>query len=541
MSVSGHGIGHGCAIGRLKFYRRAEPRRRMPVRTRNAKDETDRLHSAIGEAAGQLEALYIRTRREAGDNEAQIFEIHRMLLDDEDFIDEAETLIREGYSASYAVSEAAEHFGAIFSAMEDEYLSARAADLRDVASRVAGIIDGTDDTGFSSKSGDEKFIIAADDLSPSETVRLDRDSIAGFVTFSGSPNSHTAILARALGIPALIATGKIGDEYDDTIAVIDSESGMIFLSPAAETLTRYRAKISESRAAERRLEQFRGVPSLTKSGRKIKLYANIGSPAEARLAREHDAEGIGLLRSEFLYLGETDYPDEDKLFTAYRDTAIAMDGRAVIIRTLDIGADKRVDYFNLEKEENPALGVRGVRLTLARRELFRTQLRALCRASAYGNISVMLPMIVSIREVRECRALLREVQNELRQQSKTYDPEMKLGIMIETPAAALMSDELAREVDFFSVGTNDLIQYTIAADRQNPGVAELCKREREPVLRLIKLAAENAHAAGIWIGVCGELAADTTLTSRYMEMGIDELSVSPPYVLPLRAAIRQCE
>lgn len=542
LTYSGRGVGRGSAVGKLKFFKKAVRSGSAGVRrSRGADEETALLRKAISEASGQLEELYLKTRREAGEEEAQIFEIHRMLLADDDFFSEAESLILDGFTASYAVNEAAERYSAVFASIDDEYLSARAADLRDVASRVSGILNGGGEPRSVPAEGNDKYIIAADDLTPSETVQLDRSKILGFVTFAGSPNSHTAILARALGIPALIGTGDIEPDCDGAEAVIDADKGLLYINPGSELRTRYIKLEKQDEAAGERLFLLCGERTVTRRGREIRLYANIGSPEEARLARENDAEGVGLLRSEFLYLKESDYPDENKLFTAYRDTLLAMEDREVVIRTLDIGADKKIGYFNLATEENPALGLRGVRLTLARRELFKTQLRAICRASVYGKASVMLPMIVSVDEIRESRRLLREVQSELRDRAVRFDQKMKLGIMIETPAAALMSDILSREADFFSVGTNDLTQYTLAADRQNSDVADICEREREPVLRLIAIAAKNAHAAGIWIGVCGELAADRTLTQRFLDMGVDELSVSPPYVLPLRAKIRECD
>lgn len=539
-TFSGRGIGRGVATGRLRFYRKSTPVGAIR-RTLGAADETDRLRGAISKASDELDALYRKTFLDAGEDEAKIFEIHRMLLADDDFFSEAESLILDGYSAAYSIVEAAERYSAVFAAMADEYLAARAADLRDIASRVSGILNGnTVRTEEQRKEGDEKYIIIADDLTPSETVGLDRTKIAGFVTFSGSPNSHTAILARALGIPALIATGKIGEEYDNTTAIIDAGAGLLYIDPDSAILEKYKDTANADRSRLDALEDLRGKKTVTRSGREIKLYANIGSAAEAELALANDAEGVGLLRSEFLYLGESEYPSEEKLFRAYRETLEKMDSRPVIIRTLDIGADKKVGYFELEAEENPALGVRGVRLTLSRPGLFRRQLRAICRASAYGHASIMFPMIVSADEVKKCRRILSEVQNELDTEGIPYDHDIRVGIMIETPASAIMSEELSHEVDFFSVGTNDLIQYTLAADRQNPGVAELCDREREPVLRLIEYAARSAHAAGIWIGICGELAADTGLTQRFISAGVDELSVSPPYVLQLRAKIREC-
>lgn len=541
-TFSGRGIGRGVAVGKLNFYRRADRDPDIAVRrSRSAAEETRILKSALQSASEQLDRLYSKTLRSAGEQEAKIFEIHRMLLDDEDFFETAQSLILDGFSAAYSVREAAERYSSVLASIDDDYLSARAADLRDVASRVVGILNGeaAPENVFDTQ-GDDKYILAADDLTPGETVQLDRTKILGFVTFGGSPNSHTAILARALGIPALIGTGTMDKKYHGKLAIIDADSGLLYVEPDSTMLQRYEKLQAAAHDGEMALRHLRGRSSLTKSGRKIHVYANIGSSDEAATALEQDAEGIGLLRSEFLYLKQSKYPDEQTLFDAYRATAEAMKGRQVIIRTLDIGADKNVKYFGQEQEENPAMGLRGVRLALSRREVFKTQLRAICRASAYGKIAVMLPMIAIPDEVAECKKLLCEVQSELARDGIKFDPNMQLGIMIETPSAVFMSPELASMVDFFSVGTNDLIQYTLAADRQNPAVAELCDRGREAVLRMIEYTAARAHDAGIWIGICGELAADLTLTARFLDMGIDELSVSPPYVLPLRGKIIEC-
>ena len=541
-AISGRGIGRGYAVGRLRFIKKKAIEVGRERRECGADEERIRLRSALDRAALELDALYQKTMREAGENEAQIFEIHRMLIDDEDLFAEAESMILDGYSASYAVREASEKYVSVFASMDDEYLAARASDIRDVAARVVGILEGADDVGMKeNEQGERKYIVVADDLTPSETIQLNRKEILGFVTFFGSPNSHTAILARALGIPALIGTGNIPDSCDREIAVIDADKGLLYIAPDRELLESYEASIRLEAAKSEHFESLRGKPSMTRSGREIRIYANIGGAEEVASALENDAEGIGLLRSEFLYLGERECPDEERLFEAYRRTAEAMGEREVIIRTFDIGADKKIDYLSLSDEENPALGLRGIRLAFARPEIFKTQLRAICRASAHGHIAVMLPMIVSADEIREAKRMIKEAQNELNNEGKGFDPEMKIGIMIETPAAAVMSDLLAHECDFFSVGTNDLIQYTLAADRQNPNVAEICDRVREPIMRLIALVTKNAHSARIWTGICGELAADTSLTERFAEMGVDELSVSPPYILPLREKVRECK
>ncbi len=536
---SGKAIGHGIAMGKLKFYSAEAARPISPRTVRTVSEEAALLRRAIDRASEQLEHIYETLTHEAGEEQAKIFEIHRMLLNDEDFLEQADSFVTQGFSAAYAVDRAAEGFAMMLSRLEDEYLSARAADMRDVAARVIGLL--TDRPhGEQVSDGDESYIIVAPDLSPSETVKLDRSKILGFVTFGGSPNSHTAILARALGIPALIGVGEIDPSNDGKLAIIDAEAGCLYISPTREQLSEFDQRRRTHAEQQHRLDALRGKAAVTQRGHRIRLYANIGDAAEAADALSGDAEGIGLLRSEFLYLSREQCPDEQTLFEAYVSVAKAMQGRPVIIRTLDIGADKQVSFLPLDTEQNPALGLRGIRLSMARPELFRTQLRAICRASAQGKISIMLPMIALPEEVVECKKLLWQVQRELEAEGVAYDGNMELGIMIETPAAVMMAVELAALVDFFSVGTNDLLQYTLAADRQNPAVSELCERGHEPVLRMISKVVCAAHAAGIWVGICGELAADLSLTQRFMDMGIDELSVSPPYVLPLKDTVIKC-
>lgn len=537
---NGRGIGQGCAIGKLKFYHNAAAPSPDARRLNSAVEETAILKDAMNTAADQLHQTYKRLVCEVGEEQAKIFEIHRMLLDDQDFFDTASSLILEGATAASAVSTAAEHFSKMLSAIDDEYLSARAADLRDVAARVVSILTGSQ-SNVPHLENDEKYIIAAEDLSPGETVKLDRSKILGFVTFAGSPNSHTAILARALGIPALVGIGTLDATHDGSQAIIDADSGCLYICPDSALLDTYAKRSLQEQQKKQMLSVLRGKPSVTQSGRTVKLYANIGDVSEVDDAIQNDAEGIGLLRSEFLYLSQTKCPDEQALFDAYRQTAEKMQGKTVIIRTLDIGADKQVSYMKLENEQNPAMGLRGIRLSLARPELFTTQLRAICRASAYGKIAVMLPMITLPDEIAQCRKHLADIQRELDSQGIKYDRNMPLGIMIETPSAVIMADKLAGMVDFFSVGTNDLIQYTLAADRQNPAVAPLCDTGLESIMRMIQHVAKITRDAGIWIGICGELAADTQLTQRFVDMGIDELSVSPPYVLPLRAEIIKCQ
>ena len=536
--ITGQGIAGGYAIGRLRFYRRYRVGD-APVPAKDTSEELGIFASACERAYSQLTELYENTRVGVGEAEADIFDIHRMLLEDEEYTESVENYIYEGQSAASAVMSTAEDFRRMLSSLEDEYLSARAADVEDISRRLYRIITGKSEARL--PDSDEPFILVAEDLSPSEAVQLDRSRLLGFVTFAGSKTSHTAILARAMGIPAIIGTGEIPDSLDGENAIIDSKRGELIIEPDLAYLDRYTEKLRRRAEEEKRLRGLIGRPTRTKSGRTVKLYANIGSADEADTAYENDAEGIGLMRSEFLYLGAADYPDEETQYNAYREVVEKMHGRPVIIRTLDIGADKKTDYFSLPREDNPALGFRAIRLCLSRRELFKTQLRAICRASAKGRVSVMLPMIVSVDEVRRAREILVEVKNELRYDCIPFDENIPLGIMIETPAAAMMSGELAREVEFFSVGTNDLTQYTLAADRQNPELFELCRHNIEPVLRLIEITAKNAHAAGIWVGICGELASDTELTDRFLAMGIDELSVSPPCVLALRERITETE
>ena len=536
---SGKAIGHGVAMGKLKFFNTQTPRTLSVHSTNSVSEETDMLRRALSLAAEQLGQIYQSLVGDAGEEQAEIFEIHRMLLEDDDFLEQANSLVSQGFSAAYAVERAAESFALMLSRLDDEYLSARAADMRDVAARVVSLLTEQADEEHPADE-QESYIIVAEDLSPSQTVKLDRKHILGFVTFGGSPNSHTAILARALGIPALIGVGEIDASNDGKQAIIDTDRGCLYISPTADQLEQYHHRRRCLDQELQKLDTLRGKAAVTRGGKRLRLYANIGSTEEAVEALAGDAEGIGLLRSEFLYLARRQCPDEQALFETYRSVAEVMQGRPVIIRTLDIGADKQASYIDLAPEQNPALGLRGIRLSLAQPQLFRTQLRALCRASAYGKIAIMLPMIALPQEVVECKKLLGQVHRELDREGVEYDRSMELGIMIETPAAVMMAEELAGLVDFFSVGTNDLIQYTLAADRQNPAVAELCERGLEPVMRMISMVTEAAHAAGIWVGICGELAADAALTQRLIDIGVDELSVSPPYVLPIKDTVIKC-
>ena len=543
-TARGTGVGTARVCGRLKFLDRAKrsaaPRRGAP----DIEVELERLREARRRASEELAELYRRAAEGIGREEAQIFEIHRMLLDDEDFTESLDADVSGGRFAEDAVTGTVDRFAAMMRATGDPYLAARAADMKDIGGRLCRILSGDDEETPVDSDG-EPYILVADDLTPSETVTMDKSRILGFVTFSGTPNSHTAILARAMGIPALVGTGEIARAWSGHVALLDAGQGVLQVDPDEATLTAFARERSlweaTEKEKERRLRSLLGRPARTRSGHTVMLYANIGGTSEVAEALRNGAEGIGLLRSEFLYLSLDDYPTEDALFAAYRKVAEDMEGRRVIIRTLDVGADKQIGYFGLAHEENPALGFRGVRICLAREDVFKTQLRAILRASAYGHVAVMIPMIVSVDEVRRCRQLMETCRAELVSEGRSVSPSVELGIMIETPAAAIMSEELAAEVDFFSVGTNDLSQYTLAADRQNPLVAHVCEENVEPVLRLLDKAAYAIHRKGGWIGICGELAADQTLTQRLMDMKIDELSVSVPHLLAMRGKIIECD
>ena len=466
--------------------------------------------------------------------------IDELFSNDDDYIDSIEGQIRdEMLNAEAAVDRTAQQFAEMFRSMDDAYMQARAADVLDISRRVEQQLCGGPGVDFSKY---DHVIIAADDLAPSETLQLDTDKILGFVTSAGSTNSHTAILARTLGIAAVVSTDTpLHTDVDGMMAIIDGLTGTVYINPDEETLQSMEAKQREEADRKRRLEEVRGAASETKDGRPVKIFANIGNPGNIPQVLDNDAEGIGLFRSEFLYLENSDYPTEDQQFEAYKKTAEALGGKTVVIRTLDIGADKQVDYFQLDKEENPAMGMRAIRICLTRPELFKTQLRALLRASAFGKIAVMFPMIISVDEVKQCKAILAGVRAELDAEGVAYDKDMEVGIMVETPAAAIMSDELAKEVDFFSIGSNDLTQYTLAIDRQQTKLDAFFDAHHPAVLRLIQQTVENGHKAGIWVGICGELGADLTLTEAFLRMGVDELSVSPPLVLPLREKVRSLD
>ena len=537
--IFGKGVSKGVAAGPISFYRRASgviPRHEVS----DTAAELERFRTARETAKEQLAKLYDKALAEAGEDAAMLFEAHQMMLDDLDFVESIEGMIEnDRVNAEAAVSDTGAQFAEMFAAMDDSYMQARAADIRDISARVIGILTGEGESGIVS---DVPCIVAADDLAPSETVQLDKALILGFITAGGSANSHTAILARTMGIPAIISAGDaLQPEMEGKYAIIDGQTGEAVIEPDDAERERLLKKQAKEKALKELLDQLKGKPNVTKDGRNVMVYCNIGSPADIDAVLQNDGGGIGLFRSEFLYLQGSDYPIEDEQFEAYKTVAERMGGKRVIIRTLDIGADKQADYFHLDKEENPAMGLRAIRICLTRPEVFRTQLRALYRASAYGKIAIMFPMITSVWEVQEIKRICRNIRAELAEEGVPMADKVELGIMIETPAAVMMSAELAREVDFFSVGTNDLTQYTLAVDRQGVGLDRFFDAHHPAVLRMLRMAAENAHKAGIWIGICGELGADAELIETFLSMGIDELSVSPSAVLPLRSAIRSID
>lgn len=537
--IFGKGVSKGVAAGPISFYRR--PSGEIPRRSvTDTAAELARFHDACETAKEQLGVLHDKALAEAGEDAAMLFEAHQMMLDDLDFVESIEGLIEnDRLNAEAAVSDTGAQFAEMFAAMDDSYMQARAADIRDISTRVVGILTGEGESGIVS---DVPCIVAADDLAPSETVQLDKSLILGFITAGGSANSHTAILARTMGIPAIIGAGDaLQAEMEGKYAIIDGQTGETVIEPDDAERERLLKKQAKEKALKELLDQLKGKPNETRDGRNVMVYCNIGSPADIDAVLQNDGGGIGLFRSEFLYLQSSDYPTEDEQFEAYKTVAERMGGRRVIIRTLDIGADKQADYFHLDKEENPAMGLRAIRICLTRPEVFRTQLRALYRASAYGKIAIMFPMITSVWEVQEIKRICRNIRAELAEEGVPMADKVELGIMIETPAAVMMSAELAREVDFFSVGTNDLTQYTLAVDRQGVGLDRFFDAHHPAVLRMLRMTAENAHRAGIWIGICGELGADAELTETFLSMGIDELSVSPSAVLPLRSAIRSID
>lgn len=540
VKYQGKGVYGAIAVGSISVFKRQD------VQVKRVKiDDTDaelaRLEAAKEKATAQLQEIYEKALREVGEANAAIFEIHMMMVEDEDYNDAIiEIITAQNVNAEYAVAITGVNFAEMFAAMDDAYMQARSADVRDISNRIIGCL--TND-GSTEAQSDEPVIICADDLAPSETVTLDKDRVLAFVTAHGSSNSHTAILARNMNIPAIVGVGEafLSEIRDGAPAVVNGFTGEFILHPDAETIAAAQQKRAEELEKKELLQKLKGKENMTLDGRKINIYANIGSADNIGAVLLNDAGGIGLFRSEFLYLENTDYPSEEEQFQIYKRVLESMAGKKVIIRTLDIGADKQCEYFHMPKEENPALGIRAIRLCLNRPEVFRTQLRALFRASVFGNLGIMFPMIANVWELEEILILCDEVKAELRHDGIEYAEDTELGIMIETPAAALISDRLAPMVDFFSVGTNDLTQYTLACDRQNPEIDRFCDPHHEAVLRLIEMAAENAHRHGKWIGICGELAADTSLTETFLRMGIDELSVSPAFVLKLRDAVRSID
>lgn len=536
----GKGVYGAVAVGKISIFKKADAEVKR-VHITDIDNEKTRFEQAKTLAVEQLQEIYDKALKEVGEANAAIFEIHQMMLDDEDYNDSINNIIdSQSVNAEYAVAVTADNFADMFANMDDAYMNARAADVRDISNRLINILSGN--VSIDTES-DEKVIICASDLAPSETVALDKDKVLAFVTAHGSSNSHTAILARNMNIPAIIGAGDefLNEIKDGGEAIVDGYTGEIFVEPDDET----RAKLLEKQRADeekkRLLQELKGKENITLDGRKINVYANIGSVGDIGKVLANDAGGIGLFRSEFLYLENSDYPTEEQQFSAYKKVLESMAGKKVVIRTLDIGADKKCDYFNLKPEENPALGYRAIRICLTRPEVFKTQLRALYRASVFGNLGIMFPMITSVSELEKILAICDEVKSELKEQGVEFSDKVELGIMIETPAAAIISDKLAPMVDFFSVGTNDLTQYTLTCDRQNPDIEQFVDTHHEAILRLIEMSAKNAHKYGAWIGICGELGADTTLTETFLRMGIDELSVSPSFVLKVRDAVRSVD
>ncbi|MBO4449004.1 MAG: phosphoenolpyruvate--protein phosphotransferase [Clostridiales bacterium] len=540
ITYNGKGVYGAIAIGHISVYKRQDAAvTRIEITDKEA--ELKRVEDAKAKATEQLQAIYDKALKEVGEENAAIFEVHMMMLEDDDYNDSIKNIIEaESVNAEYAVSITSDNFSEMFAAMDDSYFQARAADIKDISNRLIACLSNNDS---GSASSDEKVIICADDLAPSETVSLDKEKVLAFVTAFGSSNSHTAILARNMNIPAIIGVGEefLKSIKDGDFAIVDGFTGEVFVDPDEDTLSKLTKKQQEDIAKKKLLQDLKGKENITLDGKKIDIFANIGSVDNIGAVLLNDAGGIGLFRSEFLYLENDDYPTEEQQFEAYKKVLESMAGKKVIIRTLDIGADKQVGYFNLDKEENPAMGIRAIRICLTRQDIFRTQLRALYRASVYGHLGIMFPMITSVSEVKKIMEICDSVRADMRVQDIPFAENVEHGIMIETPAAAIISDQLAPLVNFFSVGTNDLTQYTLACDRQNPKIEPFVDTHHEAILRLIKMAAENAHKHGAWIGICGELGADTTLTETFLRMGIDELSVSPSFVLKVRDKVRKLD
>ena len=531
---TGKSIFKGIAIGKILFYQKGEqPVKRVKIE--DTAEQIKRYEDARAKAAEQLQGLYEKALKEVGEANAAVFEVHQMMLEDDDYIDSVVNIIEtQQVNAEFAVATTGDNFAKMFAEMEDDYFKARAADVKDISERMVNILSGNESGGA---IGDEPVIVVAEDLAPSETVQMDKEKLLAFVTRLGSANSHTAILARTMNIPALIEV-DIKEEWNGKMAVVDGYTGTFYIDPDEDILKKMQEKKEEDIKARELLQELKGKEDVTVDGKHIKLYANIGGVKDVASVLANDAAGIGLFRCEFLYLEADNYPNEEAQFQAYKTVAENMAGKKVIVRTLDIGADKQVDYFNLDHEENPAMGYRAIRICLDRRDIFRTQLRALLRASAYGNIGIMYPMIISVDEVKEIKKIVESIKTELTEKGIEYG-EVEQGIMIETPAAVMISDLLAEEVDFFSIGTNDLTQYTLAIDRQNSKLDNIYDAHHPAVLRMIQKTIENGHKAGCWVGICGELGADMTLTETFLKMGIDELSVSPTFVLPIRKLIRE--
>lgn len=540
MVLKGKSVFGGIAIGKIAVYKKKE----NTVKRNRVEDtaaEVLRFEQAKEQAKQELSVLYDKALKEVGEVNAAIFEVHQMMLDDLDYVESITNMIcAQEVNAEFAVASTGDNFAEMFSAMDDAYMRERAADVKDISNRVIAVLQGKGEGGF---TDEDAVIILADDLAPSETVQLDKSKVLSFVTRHGSTNSHTAILARTMNIPALVGVDfseELGCDMlsaEGALGIVDGFKGIININPEEEVLEEYKKLQEEQERKYRLLQELKGKETITSDGKKVHLYANIGSVSDVLNARSNDAEGIGLFRSEFLYLENSNYPTEEEQFNAYKAVAENMGGRKVIIRTLDIGADKQVDYFNLEKEENPAMGYRAIRICLDRTEIFKTQLRAIYRAGYYGNIAIMFPMIISVQEVQQIKTLITEVKSELQGENIPYK-DCELGIMIEVPAAVMISDLLAKEVDFFSIGTNDLTQYTLAIDRQNPKLDDIYDAHHEAIIRMIQMVVDNGHKEGCWVGICGELGADITMTERFVKMGVDELSVSPSMILPIREKIR---
>ena len=536
--IKGTGASAGIALGKLAFYpaKTGLSEEITVEKTDNPDKELARFEEAKAKTIDRLKQLYEKALKDVGETHASIFEIHQIMLDDEDYCDSIKkSIVEKKVKAEYAIKTTAGEFAEMFAAMDDEYMQGRAADVKDISDQLIRTLGGASDL---SMIFSEPVILAADDLAPSETIQLDREKMLGFITMGGGVNSHTAILARMMGIPAIVGVGsQLNIDFNGKDTAIDGLTGYIFIEPDEKTLSSLKVKAEEEKDKKEHMQKYKGRDNVTLDGQRIDVFANIGSVSDIDAVLENDAGGIGLFRSEFIYLSSVDYPGEEEQFNTYKTAAEKMAGKKVIIRTLDIGADKQIGYFDLPHEENPALGFRAIRICLDRPDIFKTQLRAILRASVFGKISIMFPMITSLGEVLDCKEILNSVKTELDAAGVAYDKDIEIGVMIETPAAVMISDLLAKEFDFFSVGTNDLTQYTLAIDRQNPKLGRFYNPRHKAVIRMIKMAADNMHKEGKWIGICGELAGDLEMTETFLAMGIDELSVSPPFILPIRAKV----